>query len=263
MKTVNEAMQIIWTKYLDKHGLVTQLDRNGGDTCQKTFSLTWIYSFSNIKFWHRDIRLLFIRAVQLEKTHGMWTRAVDFPDNDIWNFTRDQATPLVMELGRNKEWRGLWSWTWRHICRLGFFPNFHKNSYDRGRPSFPDMTGFGFLNVLIRAWLPYTFWLYPILFIGDFFLIIQSLIEIYKRRQQPLTGPLVVKDPNRNTNTMPNHLNLLGHAKRYLPTPFSWIAGKITKKWASPKEVMLYYYREENNGPPMGEIYAAYCDEVL
>lgn len=219
----------------DEHGLIVQADGDGGDTAQRTGMFYFVY----------DDPASFARALdQLEVRPGVYVRHPHQHGfrSDPREFSRDQQRALVIALGAYGMTARLWRMTKEHVKRLGKYQN-------------KDFVGPSHVGEYIRAYG--TSYLYPVLLVTDFALLLNSArIAIVHRY-----------DPGHSDDN--NHVMSLAQARYVMPTPASWLARKIYKKFRPPNDgnfrmkeayaahgALVWYHRAENNGNPLiGEAY--------
>lgn len=227
-------------RYIDKFGLIVQdvngnTTGDGGDGTHKTSHLE-IALFLNDDPAHPS----FEKLIDVQKA----TPFVRHPDPSKWysqldRFSRDQATPYVIALALNKNYKMLFHFFVRHMLHGFLFTwNYVPNWVMPGDPGYkkkmPDITLFEFFNVYIRGFRLYP--LYPLLLLGDL----------------EMLGGAIVKRFSKG-NDIANSLANVLLAKEIMPTPLSYLARKILKSIVQPK--LDSYFKEENMEPPINEYY--------
>lgn len=243
-----EAERKIRNEFEDHYGLIVQSDGNGGD-CAAHTGMFWFAIWSihhegrtfQHDFYTQD-RLEFSNDYfHLEVMPGILRRHPDAApdagqpgvrDFAYWNntkvFSRDQWVRITIALG-----------VWEMTDRLGrlfkehlkrFF--FHQNG---------DLTGPQHFGVWIRAFQADFLW--PILWITDFFLAISVLVDLIKYKLNP-----------DDTADVVNGVMMILQAESTLSTPFSTLAKWLMKK-RNPKEAFAIYFDPKTNAPPFDGLY--------
>ncbi len=236
MSRINEPDIFI---HFDRYGLIVQADGDGGDTAQRTGMFYFI---------HRDPTGFRKALDKLEVRPGIYVRH-PFQEgfrNDPLEFSRDQQRALVMALGKYNFQGHLWRLIWTHVSRLGKYQN-------------RDFIGPSHLGEYIRALRSQT--LYPVLWITDIGLLVSSIKTATIKRVD-------LNDVDDN-----NHIMSLAQARETLPTPISWLARKIYKKFrpenrgtillgerCAAQGALSWYHRAESGGNPY--ISEAYRDTI-
>jgi hypothetical protein len=194
----------------DKHHLIVQPNGDGGDTAQRTgmyYYLLWVWEQMGLSIlgWPLPLPEDFERALrklEINET-GIFIR-----HPDMWNspsdFSRDQQTPLIIAMGAYKSYDRLERMFATHTVRFGKYQNFDFSS--------PESLGF-----YIRAFR--LKWAYPILFIGDLFMLLNSLILCFFHG----------KDLNFSDDQ--NHILAILQAIYSMPTPISRAARYLYVKF--------------------------------
>lgn len=225
-------------RYVDKFGLIVQ-DVNGntygdgGDSANKTSHLE-IALFLKQEPSHKSFEVL--KDVQKA------TPFIRHPDPSKWysetnRFSRDQATPYLIALALNKDYKMLSHFFFRHMMH-GFL--FMWNTVPNWVPSIgakkklPDFTFAEFFNVYIRGFRLYP--LYPLLLLGDL----------------EMLGGAIIKRFDKDKDVANSLANIL-LAQTVMPTPLSYLARKIIKPVAQKK--LDEYFREDMMEPPINEFY--------
>lgn len=214
----------------DAHGLIVQSDGDGGDTAQRTGMFYFVY----------DDRAAFERALdQLEVRPGIYVRHPYQPGfrSDPAEFSRDQQRALVIAMGAYGMRDRLWRMVKAHASRLGKYQN-------------RDILGPSHLGEYIRAF--HSRLLYPVLLVTDTALLFNSvrICLVYRWNSDH-------SDDN-------NHVMSLAQSRYVMPTPWSWMARKIYKKFRprnegnfqksephAPQGALVWYHRAENGGNPL------------
>lgn len=176
------------------------------------------------------------------KAHpGHWVRHPD-PNqlasycNGQWdgNLSRDQMTGILCAVGKAKAYRILWRIFWEHLKRgLIFANNTVKNGQDPYKNmsrKIPDITFMEIWALYVRGFAPFTWLLYPLLCIFDLHLFISSIFESREKDSDVIS-----------------HLIKLIFACERMPTPFSWLARKITSKDRIWKKLNEYWCKGRGN----------------
>lgn len=217
-------------EHMDGHGLIGFKRSDGrfdfGDSCQRTMSYHLLMEAHRRlhikleKYPHSDL-FAWARAVDLFKAGGRYVR---HPSPEWWsnpdNFSRDQATPLVITMALFGFKRRLAHFFRLHLKRcLLFMPNVRRNHQYKTRAlqedairrgvvdndwdygwKMPDPTGPGFWSIYIRGFKRW--FLYPLLQVFDLDYLINSILI----------------DKNPKQFDISNHLNSLILAHFINPT---------------------------------------------
>lgn len=218
-------------EYKNTYGLLTK-DGDGGDSCQRTcsFALSIVYSYEKklagyfIPFlellYNPKYPFLWRRSPEENKWYSMWNRQ-----------SRDQMIPAIILLGEARRYKLLAWFIFGHLTRgMLFMTNTRKNfqyptlaqHLERSTPDvkwdyrwkLPDLTGPEFWALEIRAMpLLIRIILWPVLAIFDL---------------ETLTGALVKRFVTPKDHDIINHGLVMINGMRNQPTPFMWLATKIT-----------------------------------
>lgn len=221
--------------YYDENGLIVQKDMDGGDTAGREGD-----------YWFQAGLLMgpnayndeFDRVLKLlQVSPGVFIRnprqnPVTPPDkswNDPTDFSRDQSVPIILALGEMKRYSVLKSMLWEQIKRGTLYQN-----KDIALPQ-----DWGYYIRALNAW-----YLYPVLFVGDVFLLINSVIRC-------------IMGTDDNTSDDVNHTMVLLQAQYRLPTPISWFARKFYKflRRGGIQNAWDKYFKPESGANPFNELY--------
>jgi hypothetical protein len=219
--------------HFDAHGLIVQANGDGGDTAQRTGMLF---------FQYRDEEAFVNALDQLEIAPGIYVRhpyQAGFR-NDPNRFSRDQQRALVIAMGSYRMDDRLWRLAKAHLARFGKYQNL-------------DYLGPSHLGEYLRAFRAWP--VYPLLLITDVGLVVSS-IDI-----------ALTKDKDNVDDN--NHVMALVQASQTMPTPISWLATRLYKKYrpinfgneilgeSDPVQGALsWYHRAESGGNPfISEMY--------
>jgi hypothetical protein len=218
--------------FYDANGLIVQENGDGGDTAGREGD----YWFSQALYSHdaqaltMDQQHEFDRVLTLlQVSPGIFIRnPVQY--NNPKDFSRDQTVPLILAMGQMKRPNVLWKLFKLQIKNLFRYQN-------------NDIGFFQDLNYYIRAfnWL----WLYPLLFIGDLFILGESIVRCIQGR-----------DPN-NVGDDINHTLVLIQAQYNMATPISLLARFIYKKFR-PQGIQYawdWYFRPSTGANDFSDIY--------
>jgi hypothetical protein len=235
------------SRYEDKFGLIVQ-DVNGntfgdaGDSTHKTSHLEIALILTN-DLAHPS----FEKLVDVQKA----TPFVRHPDPAKWysetnRFSRDQATPYLIALALNKNYKMLSHFFFRHMLHgflftWNYIPNWVMPGDAGYKKKMPDITLFEFFNVYIRGFRLYP--LYPLLLLGD----LEMLGGVIVKRFQ---------DDNDVANSLANTLL----AQCVMSTPLSYLARKILKPIV--QERLDSYFMESKMEPPINEFYRYAVDNM-
>lgn len=188
--------------YYDNNNLIVQRDGDGGDTAGREGD----YWFAQGLYNHGNPGEIYgfdSVLTHLQVNPGVFVRnPVHY--NNPKDFSRDQTIPLILAMGEYRRYATLKCLFWNQFKNFGRYPN-------------GDIAGPEDLGYYIRAFKAWYF--YPVLIFGDFQMLVNSVIRI-------------VKSSNVNdTSDDINHTLALLQAQAHLPTPISYLARKIYKKW--------------------------------
>ena len=234
-------------RYIDNFGLITQ-DINGntfgdgGDSSHKTSHLE-----ITLNLQHVVERPHFQKLIEVQKA----TPFVRHPDPSKWysqtdRFSRDQATPYLIALALNKNYKMLAHFFFRHMLHGFLFTwNYIPNWVMPGDPGYkkkmPDITLFEFFNVYIRGFRLYP--LYPLLLLGDLEMFLGSIVKRFSKS-------------NDVANSLANTLL----AQRVMPTPLSYLSRKILKPIVQIR--LDDYFMESKMEPPINEFYKPIVEKM-
>jgi len=180
--------------YYDNNGLIVQRDGDGGDTAGREGDYFFHLGLIGYKFTDFD-RVLAL----LQVSPGVFVRNPTHY-NDPNDFSRDQTVPLILAMGQMGRTKVL-----KLLLNKQIKNYFRYQNNDIG--AFSDV---GYYIRAFKAW-----YLYPILFVTDLQLIVESIVRCIQG-----------KDPT-NTSDDINHTLALLQAQYRLPTVGSWLARKI------------------------------------
>ena len=218
--------------YYDQNGLIVQKDLDGGDTASRE----GLYWFSQSLYAKgspgltTEQRNEFNRVLNLLQTNpGVFIRN-PIKYNDPKDFSRDQTVPLILAMGAMRE---------RDYLKLLF----KKQTNNFFRYQNNDVGFFQDLNYYIRAF--HNVFFYPLLFLGDTCLLVESIIRCIQGRDLNNVGDDI------------NHTAVLLQAQYTLSTPISFLARKIYK-WFRPKGIQYawdWYFRPETGANDFNDVY--------
>lgn len=235
---------MIWN--FDEHNLPVQADGDGGDTAQRTgtyyagLKIREKLNISNDEFKFTSDYNYQLAMTFLEKLPGVYVR---HPNqwNAISDFSRDQQTPLVIAMG-------LWG-DYERLQRL--FNNHKSRSFKYQNADFANPEHIGFYIRAFRNW----YW-YPFLLLGDVFMLLNSIILIFKGMDKDNVGDDI------------NHTLSLLQARLSMPTPVSFLArivyrylrpknyGNILLKESTPAQgAWSWYFRPDSGASSFNELY--------
>jgi len=270
--------------YVDKFGVITQKDGDGGDSIHKTLMYHlgckwWAYPSGILNYWESLNKFV------------CWPHQYSFrrhPDSSKWyghcdRLSRDQATPLVISLGEFGFKKILWVFMLKHILRLGFMTNTRRNwqyptlkehnehnhwvdwNYDWKLPDFAGPEFWGYYIRALKLWP-----LYPLLVLFDFENLVNTIIKCW----------FYGKDPKNSDDQ--NHILSLLQSQRRLPTPISWLSRKVYvryrpmaqqpkidsngcieyRTYSGPQSALQYYFAEEHGGPPIDLVFKEIVEDM-
>lgn len=231
---------------------------DGGDSCHRIgmyYGLLGILPLEDrVKYFNSGLRDFNIAFSKHHVAPGVFVRHpnLDWDASDWDRMSRDQFQPMIMAAGywSRQELKKI---TIGHLKRAFLFTNnvrqngANKRShgtahYDYGW-RFPDVTLFEIWGTFIRAWNAW--WLYPLLLIFD----LETLGGSIKWRFWP------------KHNITLNHTLALLHQMDRLPTPWTWLSGKIMPPERLIK-LMGEHFRDFGEGNDM-VFFEEMCHEVL
>jgi hypothetical protein len=219
--------------YLDSKGLIVQQSGDGGDTLQREGF--WFEGTSlNTTYQNPPGLTSYIWALAFLWTEKGYTRYWQAPYRDSSDTSRDQLVSNIRAMGyipdaRLRALKGLLKGVIKNWSR---FPNndiAFINDYGRFIRSF-------------RAW-----YLYPLLFLCDIPIVVNSIIRCIKGRNYDDVGDDI------------NHIGDLAQCQNIYPTPVSFFARKLYK-WFRPfgvQHALDWYFRAASGGnPEFAELWA-------
>lgn len=278
-----------WSDYTDEFGLYSEKYGYGwesGDSMERV-GFKFIAEYFHFKFYgdydrYSNSKITFDKQIQeVQIKPGMFCRH----PRQSWTISkyspsRDQHISNMVALGFRGNKKIILRFLLRHIARLGFFPNIMQEfepDWDQSwrnwqlKAKFPDITSPEHIGMFIRA---LNLWpLYPFLILGDIFSVIGALITIYNCRKDPSTYDDL------------SGLCLMIQAKYVMPTPVSWLARTLYRKYraayimtndATPDSI-IYQLDKDGLGaeyamnryfkwdwqPPFNELYNPMLKELL
>lgn len=209
----------------DHFDLIVQADGDGGDTAQREGMFAAGLYLAKRGDWGAKLTGAFaidhaIRVLQIRP--GICVRHPHQPGfrSDPKHFSRDQHDPLIIAAGLHRALMFVRDSLWNQVKRWGRYQN-------------RDFTNPNTVSVYIRAFRAWLLW--PLMLITDWGLVVSSINRIVKAR-----------NPDESDDN--NHVARLAQAQEILPTPISWIARKIYKKFrphscGSDREARLQWAR--------------------
>lgn len=274
---------------IDKYGMIIS-GGDGGDSCHRMYT-----SYIRLRLQCYPLNIISSVPAPFDKTaspgpgqqllepnnDGIYIR---HPDPDRWysdprNHSRDQMTPVICFHtvmassptpaiamgGRLYQTRLLKASLKRGMFAQNIYPNHVDPRKEEVKKKLPDLLNFDLWGVFARAYIKTAWAPLALLFIifGDIFLILSSLFACFAPINKDGTlkfrmpGPDDVDDDNIN--------NVLMTTQYVFPTPLSWLARKIYKKFrrqnygntkmgetSAIMGAIAYYNRNDN--PEMTEL---------
>lgn len=218
----------------DEQGLIVQLNGDGGDCAGRSGEL-YTGLFLN-KVSEKSICEQFTNVLNLLEPNkdGVLLRYNKLPYNDPFKggfaTSRDQTIPIIIAAGFYKEVNFLKRITVKQLKRFTLFQN-------------KDLCDFESMGNYIRAFWSSGYKLallfYPILLLGDLFMLVNSVIRCIKGKNYDDVGDDI------------NHTQSQLQAVYALPTPISFISRKIYSKFRpafSPLSGTPIAYSHKVNG---------------
>lgn len=209
---------------LDNKGLIVQSSGDGGDCLQREGF--WAEGgHLNPSYPAVPGMIPYDWAMAILWTGGGYTRYWEYPYNNPSDTSRDQLVSNIRAMGYFSDKRALKEILDSILTNWSRFPNndiAFINDYGRFIRAF-------------RAW-----YLYPLLFLFDVPLVVNSIIRCVAGR-----------DPN-NVGDDVNHIGDLTQSQYVYQTPVSWLARKIYKKFrpSGPQYALDWYFRAAAGGNP-------------
>jgi hypothetical protein len=210
--------------YLDSKGLIVQQNGDGGDTLQRE-GFWFEGAFLNPAYQNPPgLTQYRIALIDLDTPEG-FVRSWEIPYNDPSDTSRDQLVSNIRCMGY-------------YECRNDL--NYILSNVLKNWSRFPngDIAFINDYGRFIRAFR--TWYLYPLLFLCDIPIVVNSIIRCIAGR-----------DPN-NVGDDVNHIGDLAQCKNVYPTPVSFLARKIYK-WFRPfgvQHALDWYFRDASGGNP-------------
>lgn len=195
---------------------------------------------------------------EFEIDHGVWVRhpykkEKSFSDfyNGVYdgNISRDQLTGILFCLSTHRKYRALLSIVKTQAMRGFIFANNTvQNGIDpwkdmRANPGplyfikcmfglvknrkFPDLVFTDVWAMIIRGFYPYSFMLYPVLCIFDLHILINAVVVRFQSVEK--------------SDDVLSHLAKMITSARIMPTPFSWLACRISNSEKLVKKLTKYW----------------------
>lgn len=218
----------------------------------------------------------------LEVEPGIYRR---HPDSDFWgsdprNVSRDQLVPVIGFLAYLSSRGGDLGKTYRtHLKNLlkqclkrgmlaqNIYPNWVDARRQQVAKKFPDPLTPDLWATFARGWVNTWFFplAIPVIIFGDFFLMLSAMFKVWA----PLTkdGTLEFRKPKPDDVDDDNMNTILMVAMFVYPTPFSYLARKIYKKFRAPNlgntelgekspimGALAYYHRAPLGNPELMEL---------
>ena len=218
-----------WKDYVDQNGLPCQLGGDGGDSAQRLGMIGLAVNNTNAAIVP-DLPNYVTEIDKLEIQPGIMIRnPIKYNNPD--DFSRDQQSAIVIASGYNNDQARCKRLLWAHIQRFGKYQN-----SDWGAPD-DFACYFRALN-----W----YFMYPLVLLGDMFLLGSVLVRLYKAAQ----------DPTDTSDDLDLTMQLI-QAKENMATPISWAARLLYKKFRRNGVQWAFdsYFSEASGAPPMNVLY--------
>lgn len=213
--------------YLDKDGLIVQADGDGGDKLQRE---GFWYEGTNfcpreqirgMAYYHAALAILSDQEGNLMRDQIKWT--------DPKDVSRDQLVSNIRAIGYRTYGSSLDIFYQAKLKRIltNVIKNFSR--YPNGDLAFLiDYSRFA------RAFG--TWWLYPLILLGDLQMLANTLIRLWAGRNPDDVGDDI------------NHIGDLAQARLSLPSPISWLARKLYVWFRRPTRYwpIEHYFRAES-----------------
>lgn len=272
-------------EYFDQWNMIVQRNRDGGDSCQRMGMYAFGY-YLNICFnydfdyrnWPNGSFVAYHKALEKLECPNLPNEYRRHPDPTEWysdsnRLSRDQLIPLIVGMSTTIAKERLGGLFKNHLHKrfLLFATNNKPNDVPSSDPAWkmPDITFFSVWALYIRSFHDcknkYMKFLQPLLWIFDLEILINSTIITIK-------GHFNTEDTSDDLN----HIITLLYALIVLPTPTAKLAKFIYKfrpktlppacgyqSDFGPQTALDYYFREENGGSPMNELYRPILEKLL
>lgn len=249
-----------FNNYTDINGLITEMNGDAGDTCQREGMLGF-----GLYMAGEPGKDLYDHAMSLlEVAPGVLVRN-PWPKDAWWanplNLSRDQTRPIVMAAGAYGDVQflkdNLLNLIKNFFCYPNIYPNWTKPGDAEYVKKFPDIASPENLAEYIRAFKMAGYkkmgLLYPLVLLGDLFKLLGTLWSVF----------VVDRDPTQadDLNTIISHLQ----AFKALPTPLSWLSRKIYARFrpGGVKAALEKYFGGPNSVHPMVELYEPLVDKYI
>jgi hypothetical protein len=214
--------------YLDSKGLIVQSNGDGGDTLQRE-GFWYEGLFLNPMYPIINSMLSYEPALNELLYSAGYARYWQAPYNDPTDTSRDQLVSNIRIVGYNVHNNGF-----KYIIKYILFSILKNWSrFPNGDIAF--INDYGRFIRAFRCW-----WLYPVLFLCDIPIVVNSIIRCIAGR-----------NPN-NVGDDVNHIGDLAQCQKIYPTPVSFLARKLYK-WFRPFGVQYalnWYFRADSGGNP-------------
>lgn len=243
----------LWNPYIDRHGLICQKEADGslggGDTSNREalFAIAECLALLPIKrtmTWE-------LRRSRLEQAPGLFIRHPG-PGPSFWSdpkeWSRDQQSPFTKALVFKND-----TWTLNRLYDAHKKRLFKCQNNDWFGPA-----------VYIRAFKWY--WLWPLLCIFDLAILVNSLIAIGLIPKYHYDKKKFLRITEDEVDIDINHTIDLIYARKFMPTPISWLARKLYawfRSFGGVQRAWNHYFRPESGGPPFEELYAPFIDRWI
>jgi hypothetical protein len=247
---------------IDKYKMIYG-GKDGGDTCHRMYTF-WFRKFllcdlglidgQDLKNTTKTVLDIAQTQSMLEVDSGIYIRN---PDPNEWysdprNVSRDQLVPVICLWAylsfhfqdknlshsvRSNLRRLLWACLSRGMFAQNIYPNGVDPRKEKVEEKMPDFINFELWGIFARGfvgtlWFPLAL---PFVLFGDFALIISALVKVFAPVVKNDT--LIFKSQGLDDVDDDNMNNVLMATQYVFPTPMSWLARKIYKK-----------FRKINNG---------------
>lgn len=254
--------------YLDSYNLVVQKDGDGGDTANKMGLLGVAAYFLNdqdLKDYVREGLPKLIVDTNPYKLVRNPTPNIFWSDPN--HFSRDQQSAVVLGASLVDKKLMVFNIMLAHLMRYGAYQNFQFKTQDvSGKTTLikGDIASPEHLGYYARALDAYH--LYPLLYIADLFMLLNSIVIVVKS----------YLDPDDTSNDL-NHIAALLFTKVKQPTLMSWLARQVYVRLRAnagkdkqsrlpgfaPQTALDHYFREETGAPPINEFFKPFLEKEL
>lgn len=267
---------------------------DGGDTCHRMYTThIRLYLLRYLKVFHdkflakavtEQIANIIVTQTLLEDKPGIYIRHPDLSKwySDPRNVSRDQLVPVICWHALSYKIGGIGISSWarenqaellkacikRYMFAQNIYPNWVDPRTTEVKKKTPDFINFDLWGIFARTWIKSIYFpiALPFVLFGDFFLILTVLVKLFApTTKDSNNGKLEFRWPGPDDVDDDNLHNMLMTTQHLFPTPLSWLARKLFKKFRKSnfgntelKEespimgALAWYHRNDN--PELAEL---------